>query len=284
MNIIQESWVFLVTVLVLSISVGLLLMNFNRTNLFEGYRGGRGNDGWTMPVSTFSNDSFNYITPPVGTNAFQYFNGDLGNKGGDSNEQESYDLKRGLMNDISTPSNQINIVNNDRNNMSMQQNMQQDGVFNHKDNNVASFNYDLLYNSGNLTPKYSFMNSSFLYKSELTDETDYLNEIYFNKNPLEMERMCKKLDNTTCGLTSSCVYVGHNKCVPGGKHGPYTTYSDINVDFYYYRGKCFGNCPGQFGVSGDNGSVGTTSVPVSSTSVPMSSTSVPLSSTSVKTA
>lgn len=77
------------------------------------------------------------------------------------------------------------------------------------------------------------------------DENDYLNEIYFNRNPLEMEKVCKTLDNETCGLTSSCVYVGNDKCVPGNKRGPYTTYSDINIDYYYYRGKCYGNCPGK---------------------------------------
>ena len=115
--------------------------------------------------------------------------------------------------------------------------------------NIASFNYDSLYNTEDLTPKYSFMNSSFLYKSSLLDENDYLNEIYFNKNPLEMETICKKLDNETCGLTSSCVYVSNNKCVPGNKKGPYTTYSDINLDYYYYRGKCYGNCPGEFGTT-----------------------------------
>jgi len=124
--------------------------------------------------------------------------------------------------------------------------------------NVASFNYDSLYNTDNLTPKYSFMNSSFLYKSSLLDENDYLNEIYFNRNPLEMETVCKKLDNETCGLTSSCVYVGNNKCVPGNKKGPYTTYSDVNLDYYYYRGKCYGNCPGQYGMTTSNTNVSTT--------------------------
>ena len=34
--------------------------------------------------------------------------------------------------------------------------------------------------------------------------------------------------------------------MPGNIQGPYTSYSDINVDYYYYKGKCHGNCPGQF--------------------------------------
>jgi hypothetical protein len=110
--------------------------------------------------------------------------------------------------------------------------------------NISSFNYDSLYNTDNLTPKYSFVNSSFMYKSTLLDETDYLNKVYFENNPLEVDNMCRNLNSTTCGLTSACVYVGNNACVPGGKSGPHTTYRDVNVDYYYYKGKCYGNCPG----------------------------------------
>lgn len=131
---------------------------------------------------------------------------------------------------------------------------------------IASFNYDSLYNTDNMTPKYSFMNSSFMYKSYLMDDNDYLNEIYFNRNPLEMETVCKNMDKETCGLTSSCVYVGNDKCVPGNKRGPYTTYSDINLDYYYYRGKCYGNCPGQFNSKKTTGPAPTTS-PIKTTGV-----------------
>ena len=180
------------------------------------------------------------ITHPYGTSPFQYFNGDLGNDQGGGDEEGSYDMYRGRIHDYKPPRNgKISIINNDRNNLEMQNGM-------YRDDDIASFNYDALYNTDNLSPKYSFTNSSFLYKSYLTDENDYLNEVYFNKNPLELEKMCKGLDNTTCGLTSTCVFVGDDKCVPGNKRGPYTVYSDINLDYYYYKGKCYGNCPGQF--------------------------------------
>jgi hypothetical protein len=114
------------------------------------------------------------------------------------------------------------------------------------DSQPASFNYDSLYNTNNLTQKYSFIKSSFLYRPFSTNDNDYLSQVYYNNNPLEVENMCAKLDNTTCGLTSACVYVGNDKCVPGNINGPYTVYSDINLEYYYYKGKCYGNCPGEF--------------------------------------
>jgi len=117
---------------------------------------------------------------------------------------------------------------------------------NSNDKSFAAFNYDSLYNTSDLTQKYSFLNSSFIYRPFSTNDNDYLSQVYYNNNPLEVEHLCSKLDPTTCGLTSSCVYVGQNKCVPGNIQGPYTSYSDINVDYYYYKGKCHGNCPGQF--------------------------------------
>lgn len=157
---------------------------------------------------------------------------------------------------------------------------------------IASFNYDSLYNTDNMTPKYSFMNSSFMYKSYLMDDNDYLNEIYFNRNPLEMETVCKNMDKETCGLTSSCVYVGNDKCVPGNKRGPYTTYSDINLDYYYYRGKCYGNCPGQFNSKKTTGpapttssikTTGVTSAPTTSSIQTSGFTSVPTTASPVVT-
>lgn len=190
---------------------------------------------------------------PTQTSPFSYFNGDLGNMGGDENNDD-FDILRGRLNDYyPPPDGDITIINNDRNNLRMQ-----NGLYKDRDN-ISSFNYDLLYDTDNLSPKYSFTNSSFLYKSYLTDENDYLNEVYFNKNPLELEKMCKGLDNTTCGLTSTCVFVGNDKCLPGNKRGPYTVYSDINLDYYYYKGKCYGNCPGKFYPGGgDDGDVNKT--------------------------
>lgn len=120
-------------------------------------------------------------------------------------------------------------------------------ILNHQrgDSPVSAFNYDSLYNTHDLTQKYSFINSSFVYMPFSGNDQQYASQQYFNSNPLEVEEMCKKLDHDTCAYTSSCVYLAdNNKCVPGNKRGPYVSYSDINVDYYYYRGKCYGNCPG----------------------------------------
>jgi hypothetical protein len=121
---------------------------------------------------------------------------------------------------------------------------------NYGDPSISSFNYDSLYNTSDLTQKYSFLNSSYFYAAPpSSDNNDYLSKIYFKNNPLELEQMCKNLDPTVCGLISSCVYLGQNKCIPGNASGPFVSYSDINVDYYYYKGTCYGHCPGEYGIS-----------------------------------
>jgi hypothetical protein len=72
---------------------------------------------------------------------------------------------------------------------------------------------------------------------------------YANKNfPSKLEQKCNALDNEVCGSVSCCVTLGGQKCVSGDIKGPYMTanYTDPfikNKDFYYYQGKCYGNCP-----------------------------------------
>jgi hypothetical protein len=68
------------------------------------------------------------------------------------------------------------------------------------------------------------------------------------KNPIETEIQCGKIDKTACASTSCCVLLGGAKCVAGNQGGPTmkANYSDIgllNKDYYYYQGKCYGNCP-----------------------------------------
>lgn len=68
----------------------------------------------------------------------------------------------------------------------------------------------------------------------------------FNQNSLESS--CNKLTSSNCLITDCCVLNNGNKCVAGSENGPtYLTNIDgtkINVDYYYYQGKCFGsNCP-----------------------------------------
>ena len=67
-------------------------------------------------------------------------------------------------------------------------------------------------------------------------------------NPSETETQCNKLDANTCAATSCCALLGGTKCVAGNESGPINkaNYSDISVaerDYYYFQGKCYGNCP-----------------------------------------
>jgi hypothetical protein len=65
---------------------------------------------------------------------------------------------------------------------------------------------------------------------------------------LKTEEKCAAQDLNACASTSCCVLLGGQKCVAGGENGPknvanYTDYNLKNRDFYYYQGKCYGNCP-----------------------------------------
>lgn len=65
--------------------------------------------------------------------------------------------------------------------------------------------------------------------------------------PNKLEDQCRLVPLNNCSSTSCCVLFGGKKCVAGNQHGPYirANYSDIfvkNKDFYYYQGKCYGNC------------------------------------------
>lgn len=67
-------------------------------------------------------------------------------------------------------------------------------------------------------------------------------------SPVKMEEMCNAMNVNTCGSLSCCVLLGGSKCVAGSDKGPLAknNYSDLmlkNKDYYYYRGKCYGNCP-----------------------------------------
>jgi hypothetical protein len=67
-------------------------------------------------------------------------------------------------------------------------------------------------------------------------------------NPLKIDEMCQAMDKNNCASTSCCVLLGGAKCVGGTGNGPTMTghYSDVTIrdrDYYYYQGKCYGNCP-----------------------------------------
>jgi len=66
-------------------------------------------------------------------------------------------------------------------------------------------------------------------------------------NTIEIETQCGKIGKDACASTSCCVLLGGSKCVAGNEAGPTmkANYSDISVlnrDYYYYQGKCYGNC------------------------------------------
>ena len=70
----------------------------------------------------------------------------------------------------------------------------------------------------------------------------------YKGNTQAIEEKCGALDVNTCASTSCCVLIGGQKCVAGNKNGPsraanYSDYNLQNRDFYYYNGKCYGNCP-----------------------------------------
>jgi len=66
-----------------------------------------------------------------------------------------------------------------------------------------------------------------------------------DKNALEQK--CNALDKNACASMSCCVLLGGQKCVHGNENGPYfkSNYSNFmvtNPEFYFYQGKCYGNC------------------------------------------
>jgi hypothetical protein len=71
---------------------------------------------------------------------------------------------------------------------------------------------------------------------------------YYSTQPDILEEKCNAIDAASCAATTCCVLLGGQKCVSGNQAGPTmkANYSDFlikNKDFYYYQGKCYGNCP-----------------------------------------
>ena len=78
------------------------------------------------------------------------------------------------------------------------------------------------------------------------DKYDDFCKVHNGKNHM-LEESCSKLTYENCNKVSCCVHINGNKCVSGSNAG--TTYKTdkngdkINVDYYYYKNKCTGNCP-----------------------------------------
>jgi hypothetical protein len=108
------------------------------------------------------------------------------------------------------------------------------------------------YGASNYVPNYE--ESVYLSKttknptySNINPDTTGLGFCNYEKNPEEIERMCSIQSKNTCASLSCCVLLGGQKCVHGNKYGPiqksnYSNFFVTNPDFYYYQGKCYGNC------------------------------------------
>ena len=110
------------------------------------------------------------------------------------------------------------------------------------------------FGSINYVPKYA--DSILLSKSTgLSTETTIQNTAemmggfcsYYKNNPDKLEEYCKSTNVNKCASTNCCVLLGGSNCVAGKEKGPTNKahYNDIyirNKDYYYYQGKCYGNC------------------------------------------
>jgi len=61
------------------------------------------------------------------------------------------------------------------------------------------------------------------------------------------EQKCNSLSPDVCASTECCALLGGSKCVASNVNGPIisSNYSDTTIqnrDFYYFQGKCYGNC------------------------------------------
>ena len=67
--------------------------------------------------------------------------------------------------------------------------------------------------------------------------------------PHKIEADCNTLHEDNCRATSCCIWINGQKCVAGNERGPrYHTDNNkdrINIDYFYYKDKCLGDCPAQ---------------------------------------
>ena len=120
------------------------------------------------------------------------------------------------------------------------------------------------YDSGIYVP--SYQDSIYLSKttgqytaSEYLDMASLAGGIctHYKDQPEKLEEECAKLDKNICGSTSCCALLGGSKCVAGNAQGPISklNYGDVTIrnrDFYYYKGKCYGNCVSRSTTTVDN--------------------------------
>ena len=65
----------------------------------------------------------------------------------------------------------------------------------------------------------------------------------------KLEDACLKLTPESCDVVDCCARLPNNKCVAANKNGPLyktdTNGKPLDVDYYYYKGKCVGKCEDQ---------------------------------------
>jgi hypothetical protein len=69
----------------------------------------------------------------------------------------------------------------------------------------------------------------------------------YKYSSIETDKKCNELPQDACASTDCCVLLGGQKCVAGNEYGPtnkaaYSNFLLKNKDYYYYQGKCYGNC------------------------------------------
>ncbi len=104
------------------------------------------------------------------------------------------------------------------------------------------------------SPSYSFYDNHTIMSAKKLQNTPGMRGgfcVQHGHSQLELEKKCSKLDKDMCASTNCCVLLGNDTCVAGNEHGP--SYQDHyrnpliqNRDYYYYKGKCYGNCKHQF--------------------------------------
>ncbi len=111
-----------------------------------------------------------------------------------------------------------------------------------------------IYGTSNYTPTYKdtiYLNQTTGLSStrNLTPEYNYIGGFcqQYKHSKIELEKKCNSISRDQCASTSCCVLLGGSKCVSGNNNGPYrkANYTDTtirNKDYYYYNGKCYGNC------------------------------------------
>jgi len=79
-------------------------------------------------------------------------------------------------------------------------------------------------------------------------EKDFCSGFKGSGSTQKLNESCGQLTNSNCSTTSCCILANGNRCLAGSASGPTfltnTDGSNINVDYYYYQGKCYGSkCP-----------------------------------------